>query len=331
VKFSPSPEVSRPLRCNIPGALYHVTSRGNDRQDIVRQDSDREVFVDLLARVTSDRQWVLHAWVLMSNHLHLVVETPHGNLSAGMRDLLGRFASRFNAVHRRSGHLFQSRFHARLVERETHLLELVRYLPLNPVRCGLVLTPAEWPWSSYRATAGLDPPPTWLEVDATLSEFHRTDQDQARAGFRQFVSKGHAVAYSPAAESVNGWILGSPSFCDGIQRWIDSTARTHEHPRRQRHVVALRLDSVIELVVTELAVDPSEVRRRRQGPIRKLIAELGHAECGITFDAIGQALGTSPWGAAKLRARSLELERLDPHYAHLLARLRRILRSRDGG
>jgi hypothetical protein len=182
----------------------------------------------------------------MTNHLHLVVETPVPNLSDGMRDLLGRFAQRFNAVHGRVGHMVQHRFRAKPLERETHLLENLSYVPLNPVRAGMVATPAEWTWGSYRATAGYEAAPSWLEIDWTLDQFDPADHARARLMFREFVSRARDVEYDPHSEAIGGWILGSPSFCRTVQEWIDSTPRSREHPKRERRFVLARLDVLIE-------------------------------------------------------------------------------------
>lgn len=320
--------MSRPLRYTNPDGMYHVTSRGNEKQDIVLNDADRLAFVELLARVVVEREWSLHAWVLMSNHVHLVVTAPHANLSDGMRDILGIHASRFNVVHERVGHLFQHRFDAKLVERETHLLELSRYLPLNPVRCGLVQTPVEWPWSSYRATAGFEPVPSWLDVRWTLAQFHPTDRRKAQKEFREFVSAARDVEYDPHSEAVGGWILGSPEFCDRVQRWIDSKKWSAEHPFEQRSFTRPLLEDLIAIVKNELGIEEDELFRRRRGWARKLIADLGHDECGKTFAPISERLRTTRWGAAKLRERSRELLATDSGYAQLHERVRKALRGR---
>lgn len=319
--------MSRPLRYTDPGGIYHVTSRGNEKQDIVRDDKDRLAFVELLARVALERKWIIHAWVLMTNHLHLVLTTPLANLSEGMHDLLGIHASRFNAVHGRVGHLFQHRFAAKLVERETHLLELTRYVPLNPVRCGLVPTPAEWPWSSYRPTAGFEPTPVWLDDTWTLAQFHPTDRRMAQLRFREFVSAARDVEYDPWGEAVGGWILGSPAFCERIQLWIDTKSRSAQHPFGQRKLVLPRLEQLIDIVKKELRLQEEDLLRTTHDGARKLIADLGNDECGETFKAIGVRLGTTRWGAGRLRARSRELLVTDPEYAALLSRIRHELQG----
>src|SRR5215469_5219135 len=147
--------MARPLRIQYDGALYHVTSRGNERKAVFRDDTDRELFLNILAGVTERFHWLCHAFCLMDNHYHLVIETPDANLSKGMRQLNGVYTQAFNRRHRRVGHLFQGRFKAILVQKESHFLEVCRYVVLNPVRARSVVTPQQWRWSSYGATAGL--------------------------------------------------------------------------------------------------------------------------------------------------------------------------------
>src|SRR5882724_1159736 len=157
--------MARPLRIEYDGALYHVTSRGNDRKAIFKDDRDRELFLNTLAQVTERFHWICHAYCLMNNHYHLVIETPDGNLSKGMRQLNGVYTQSFNRRHRRVGHLFQGRFKAILVERESHLLELCRYIVFNPARIKSSAKASTWAWSSYRATGGLASIPRCLTVD----------------------------------------------------------------------------------------------------------------------------------------------------------------------
>lgn len=163
--------MSRPLRLEFPGAIYHVTSRGNARQAIVADDRDRSQWLTLLAHVVARYGWLCHAYCLMDNHYHLLIETPQPNLSLGMRQLNGRYTQAYNRRHARVGHLFQGRFTAILVEKEAHLLELCRYVVLNPVRANLVTHPRLWAWSSYRATVGETKAPVWLMTDWILSQF----------------------------------------------------------------------------------------------------------------------------------------------------------------
>jgi len=142
--------MARPLRLESAGALYHVTARGDRGEDIYLDDADREDFLALLGEVCDRFNWAIHAYCLMTNHYHLLVETPDGNLSRGMRQLNGVYTQASNRRRRRVGHVFQGRYKAILVQKEAYLLELSRYVVLNPVRARVVGQAGEWPWSNYR-------------------------------------------------------------------------------------------------------------------------------------------------------------------------------------
>ncbi|MCX5812281.1 MAG: transposase [Proteobacteria bacterium] len=140
--------MARPLRIEYPGAFYHITSRGNAGQDIYLDDTDRQRFLAILAGVLEDYHWVCYAYCLMSNHYHILIETPDPNLSAGIRQLNGVYTQSVNRRHGTRGHIFQGLFKSILVKKESHLLELCRYIVLNPVRAGMTLSPDIWQWSS---------------------------------------------------------------------------------------------------------------------------------------------------------------------------------------
>ncbi|MDF0645580.1 MAG: transposase [Nitrospira sp.] len=219
--------MARPLRIEFPGAVYHVTSRGNARQDIVADDRDRATFLTLVAHVIDRYSWRCHAYCLMDNHYHLVLETLQPNLSLGMRQLNGRYTQAYNRRHRRVGHLFQGRFTAILVEKETHLLELCRYVVLNPVRAKMVMHPRLWAWSSYRGTAGELTGPAWLSTDWILGQLGRR-QREAQMRYREFVAEGRGGSHP--WDQLRGQIyLGSEAFIERHQP--DRVIR--EIPRRQ--------------------------------------------------------------------------------------------------
>lgn len=142
--------MARPLRLQIAGGIYHVTSRGNRRQSICYDDHDRRCFLSMQDRVVARCGWRLHAYCLMDNHFHLLIETPKPNLSVGMQRLKCEYAAYFNARHALEGHLFQQRFGSRVIESEEYFSDALRYIALNPVRAGLCGHPSEWPWSSFR-------------------------------------------------------------------------------------------------------------------------------------------------------------------------------------
>ena len=224
--------MARPLRLEYPGALYHVTSRSDRRASIYLDDDDRRQFLKVLAGVIGRFNWRLHAYCLMTNHYHLVVETPDANLSRGMRQLNGVYTQRFNRTHQRVGHVFQGRFKAILVQKDAYLLELVRYVVLNPIRARMHRQPRAYRWSSYRATAGLAAAPGWLETAWLLSQFART-QAVARRRYVDFVRDGIG-AVSPWAELKQQIYLGNDAFVARQQRWLPADQDLGEIPRAQR-------------------------------------------------------------------------------------------------
>jgi REP element-mobilizing transposase RayT len=181
--------MARPLRIEFAGALYHLTSRGDRREAIYEDDEDRRRFLDVLAEVAERYHWICHAYCLMTNHYHLVAETVEGNLSQGMRHLNGVYTQASNRRHGRNGHLFQGRFKGIVVDRDAYLLELTRYVVLNPVRARMVEAPEQWPWSSYGAMMGTAPAPSWLAVDGLLSQFG-SSREEARRRYQAFVYEG---------------------------------------------------------------------------------------------------------------------------------------------
>ena len=207
--------MSRPLRLEFANALYHVTSRGDRREPIFIDDADRSMWLDVFGQVCGRFDWRCHAWCLMTNHYHLVVETPEPNLSRGMRQLNGVYTQRFNRRYGHLGHVFQGRFKAILVERESYLLELARYVVLNPVRARMVSDAGAWPWSSYAAMTGAQPVATWLETDGLLQQFG-SRRDHAVARYIDFVRAG--VGLPSLWESLQGQIyLGSDLFIERVQ------------------------------------------------------------------------------------------------------------------
>jgi putative transposase len=186
----------RPPRLQLAGGIYHVTSRGNRKQPTFREGRDCEQFLVTLEAVVVRRKWLCHTYCLMPNHVHLVVETPNPDLSAGMQYLNGSYAQWFNRRHGFEGHLFQGRFHAVLVKSEWHLLELSRYVVLNPVRAKLVPDAGSWKWSSYRACVGEAPVPAFLTTEFVLGHFGRT-LEEARGAYRRFVRDAPEKARGP--------------------------------------------------------------------------------------------------------------------------------------
>lgn len=224
--------MARPLRIEYDGALYHVTSRGNERKPIFRDDADRELFFNTLSQVTQRFHWLCHAYCLMNNHYHLLVETPDGNLSKGMRQLNGVYTQVFNHRHRRVGHLFQGRFNAILVQKDSHFLEVCRYVVLNPVRAKSSSHPGEWKWSSYRATLGQATVPDWLTIDEILSHFGAR-RSLAQEKYREYVAQ--AIGAPTIWEDLKAQsILGTEGFAEALTDHVTGKNTVGEIPKEQR-------------------------------------------------------------------------------------------------
>ncbi len=228
--------MTRPLRIELSGGLYHVTSRGDRREAIYFSDADRETWLELLGQVCARFNWVCHAYCQMTNHYHLVIETPEGNLAQGMRQLNGVYTQYINRTHGRVGHVFQGRYKAVLVEKESYLLELARYVVLNPVRAGMVSEVGDWPWSSYPAMLGEFVPPAWLQTGWLLGQFGR-QRWRAIAGYTDFVRAG--VGLPSIWDNLYGQIfLGREDFILRAQSAIAADASLAEIPRAQKRAPA---------------------------------------------------------------------------------------------
>jgi len=231
--------MARPLRLQFPHAVYHVTSRGNARQKIYNDAQDREQCLSLLAHVVTRYGWHCHTYCLMDNHYHLVIETPQSNLAQGMRQLNGLYTQAYNRRHHRAGHLFQGRYTAIVVEKDAYLLELCRYVVLNPVRAKMATHPAQWHWSSYRATVGEVTAPEWLTVNWILGQFGVRTQ-MARERYRQFVAEGLG-APSPWRQLTGQIYLGRERFVAQHQ----PNAVIREIPRQQTQAIRPVLQTLL--------------------------------------------------------------------------------------
>lgn len=224
--------MARPLRVEFPGAVYHVIVRGNAKQDIFLTDHDRGQFTFWLARAVELHNIIIHAYCLMGNHFHLLVETPDGNLSVAMHGLNSNYAQYFNAHHNRVGHLLQGRYKSFVVEKNSYLLELARYIVLNPVRAGIAAHPRDWVWSNYKATSGCAKSPSWLCIDDTLHLFSQNKQTALRE-YRQFVKKGIG-GKNPHDKAAHGFILGDLDFIYSIWEQTSGAEDVKEFPREER-------------------------------------------------------------------------------------------------
>lgn len=226
--------MARPLRLQLPGGIYHVTARGNEQMPIFLDDADCVGFLRVLASVVERYHILCHAYCLMGNHYHLLVETPDANLSRAIRQLNGVYSQRFNRRHDRTGHLLGGRFHAVVVRRDAQLREVSRYIVLNPVRAGLVSDPTEWQWSSYHATVGDALMPAFLTTDWLLALSGIAERGGAQRAYREFVRAGLKGAAD--APSVTGGSSTSRRQDSVVAAGMDGGAgsRLREVPRAQR-------------------------------------------------------------------------------------------------
>jgi len=261
--------MSRPLRIEYPGAVYHITSRGNEKKPVFKDDQDRENFLNTIQHVTKRYNWICHAYCLMTNHFHLLIETPDGNLSLGMRQLNGVYTQLFNKWHGRVGHLFQGRYKAILIQKDSHLLEVCRYVVLNPVRARMVERPEEWKWSSYLATAGKTRPHPCLTTDWVLGQFSGK-RGKAEQEYRKFIQWG--IGQKSIWTEVRGQaLLGEEGFVDKFVDHLKKHKDIPEIPRSQRYAHRPSLEKLFSAAVQ------GDLRKRRAAII-KAVEQYGYRQ-----------------------------------------------------
>jgi len=265
--------MTRPLRIEFKGAVYHITSRGNAKQAIFLAEKDFADFLSVLCSVVKRYHFILHAYCLMNNHYHLLMETPEGNLSRGMRQLNGLYTQRFNQRHQQVGHLLQGRYRAILVDKNNYLLELCRYVVLNPVRAKIVKNPGDWKWSTYRATIGYQGI-SCLTTDWILSQFGKERQAAANQ-YQAFVLSG-IKAESPLKAIKGQLILGQDNFIDEIKHLMRGKERLKEITREQRYLTRPPLNEIFK---------PKDQKSKDQ------VMYEAHLQYGYTLKDIAEYIG----------------------------------------
>ncbi len=276
--------MARPIRLEFPDAIYHVTTRGNDEADIFVDDQDRQQFLNVLGEVVSRTGWVVHAYVLMNNHYHLLIETPQANLSRGMRQLNGVYTQRFNSLHGSGGRVFQGRFKAILTERDGYLLDLCRYIVLNPLRLKAVKNISRYRWSSYRATAGEVKPPVWLHTGWILDHFGRSSS-VAQRKYAEFVQAGINLP-SPLAKVKSQVLLGSAAFVKKMKQRLLSKV---DLKRDKKRVKRPNLNSLFSLKVRNDKVLRNEAIKRAYEEYSYTMAEIADA-AQIHFSTVSKVI-----------------------------------------
>lgn len=225
--------MARPLRIEYEGALYHITARGNERKPLYKEEGDYHRFLNILSELPERFGTAIHGYVLMANHYHLLIETPKANISKSIHYLNATFSGYFNRTYGRSGHLFQGRYKSFLVEKETYLLAISRYIHLNPVRASIVKRPEEYKWSSYPAYAGKAAHKQWLTRNWLLDRFSN-DEAEARRLYKAFVNEGLRTMDNPLDDLKAGLVLGSEAFFESIRKKLKT--KKHREMPETRHL-----------------------------------------------------------------------------------------------
>ena len=312
--------MARPLRVEYPGAFYHVMNRANGRESIFIDQRDREKFLQYLEIATERFGPIVHTYCLMDNHYHLLLETPQPNLSVTMHWLNVSYATYFNRKRQRHGHLFQGRFKAILIDADTYLKQLSRYIHLNPVRAEMAIDPGQYSWSSYPAFIGKEEPAEFLETGWLLASFGKSKK-AAQKNYRQFVEDVDIKSLkNPSKQVRGGFILGDTDFV----KWVKDTLLAGrmdegEIPQLKKLKPRIAPEMVVGQVAASFDCDPKKILAKglKNNRAREVAIYLTRDLCGLSckelgafFGGVGGALITIMYNRmAEETARSMRLRR----------------------
>ena len=237
--------MARQLRTEFPGAIYHVYSRGNNKKSIFLDDIDRQKFLKTLSKVIIQHNYICYGYCIMGTHYHLILETPDGNISHGMHLMHSTYAQYFNMRHDCVGHVFQGRFHSILVQRESYLLELCRYIILNPIRAGLVKHPGNYKWSSFNEMIGTFKQKDRIVGSEWILSHFGAEPNEARKNYIDFVLDGVDKA-SPFSHVVSNIFLGNKEFLSSLENNLKSLKNRKGIPREQCYVYRPTLSELFD-------------------------------------------------------------------------------------
>ncbi|HTP05607.1 MAG TPA: transposase [Nitrospirota bacterium] len=286
--------MARPLRIEYSGAFYHVMHRGNAGSDLFKSERDRGKLLEYFSKAVARYEIKIHTYCLMTNHYHLLIETPHANLSQAIKWINVSYAAYFNRKRRRSGHLFQGRFKAVLVDADEYLKHLSRYIHLNPVRAGMVEHCKDYAWSSYPVFSGYNKLPEWLETHWLLSLFGK-NQDQAKKRYRDFVeSVQNQEIENPSKDIVSGVILGGVDFVNWVkQEFLSKRSDIKEIPQLRSLKPRLTPEDLISVVCEEFDCGRETILRKgkKKNLARDLAIYLSREVTGESGVALGRYFG----------------------------------------
>lgn len=318
--------MARPFRIQYPGAVYHVMCRGNERRDIFRSDDDRMDFLRILDRSLEIYSVKLHAYVLMADHFHLLVETPLGNLSEFMRRFNITYTGLFNRRHQRAGHLYQGRYKSVLVEREAYLSTVSRYIHLNPIRIKtLEEVPAgeklealiQYPWSSLPGYLDHNKQKSMVDYSLVLADFGGVDR-RGRARYLKQIADDIADDLDIQDKILRQSILGDEDFVDWVTRAFLAGAQEREQPSaryiRQYH----NQDLVLSIIEEETGKDLDSLRREK-GALRRMAMDLLYRQGGLKGPAIGRMFDVD-YSVVSQERKRLRAQMADDEKLHNLVR-----------
>ncbi|MDI6802057.1 MAG: transposase [Thermodesulfovibrionales bacterium] len=318
------------MRIEFPGALYHITSRGNERKSIFLDDADRLRFLEILKDYHDRYSILIHSFVLMDNHYHLILETPKGNLLKVMHGINGRYTGYFNRKYERSGHLFQGRYKGILVEKDTYLLQLSRYVHMNPARAKIVKKPEQYRWSSYPAYIGKDKEYKWVEYSWILSNFEKEGKS-AKNKYRKYVEESFNKDMEDPAKNLYGQlILGRDEFIEKIRGMFSGKCISKEIVERKRLLKSPTPEDIIEKVAEAFGVDRDLINEKniRGNVARKAAIYLVQRYCNLRNDEISKIFGDLHCSAiSKVSTRFKEELAKNKALAKIIRRLESIVKT----
>lgn len=316
--------MGRPIRIEYPGALYHITSRGNERRKIFRDKADRMKFLGLLRDYHDRYDILIHAYVLMNNHYHLILKTPKGNLLKIMHGINGGYTNYFNRKYKRVGHLFQGRYRAILVEKDRYLLPLSRYVHLNPVRAGLVKKPEGYPWSSYKGYVGKEKEEDWMEYGWVLSQFAE-QRKRATWKYKAYVEESlREGTENPLKDIYAQVVLGGKEFIERVKGGFKGKSLSTEIVERKRLFEHPSMEQILRQVERVFGAREEELLSKgsRSNMARKVALYLAQRYTGLSNSEIGERFGgIEASGVSKAASRVKEEVVSDKKLSKLVSEL----------
>ena len=326
--------MSRPLRIEYEGAFYHITARGNEKRPIFVTERDFARFLGLFERVHERYGILIPVYVLMTNHYHLLIETPHSNLIATLHDLNTAYTNYFNRRHDRVGHLFQGRYRSIVVEKDAYLLELSRYIHLNPVRARMVERPEAYPWSSYGSYLSSKTSPGWLCREQILGQMDR-DFGKARRKYRQFVEEGlRKEIKNPLEGVIAGMVLGGEGFWKEIKGRVQKLEAGREIPTLREVQRKVDVEAIVQEVSSFYGVSPEVIRQKRRPPHggSQVAIYLTRKKTGLSLNEIAAFFGGRHYTAVSTAFRRVEQRRQrDGMFDHELGKIEKEIQRKGEG